>query len=1106
MQKVTFVYFLAALLLVARMAGATDLYQGPLQALTVTKPNVVFGMDDSGSMDFELILRTNDGALWWNDSQRSGWDAKGAPLYNATGNSGGDWVKMAYLFPNECGPAMRRLCDSSGHHAIAPTTQFAFLRSSDYNPLYYDPSVLYEPWVTAVVGGTSKTFGPANPMAALSHPLYTASTNLTANISSTATDTTFMMRPGMVVPAGASLYISNKWQTQASPLTVPAGISYRAAITYYPATYWVKQACGVDGVTCTLAPDGESLKRYEIKSGNTFPSGRSYAAELQNFANWYTYYRKRKLMLGASMGSVLTNLSGMRLGLVAMNSRSAPTMYDTESTNPAANAQAVIGRFYQNTASGGTPTRQLLSYIGGQFTSNTAIVQSSCQRNAAFIVTDGFAENTVVTPPSYNASTWGQGAPYQTTYAGTLSDIALSYYTNNLRPDLPTGQVPTVAPTASNPGADNNPNLHLNTYAITLGAEGTLWPDFGNPYVGTLNWPNPVDNRSPTAVDDLWHATINSRGSMFSAKNPAQTAKAAQDALTQILKLAGSQGGVAFSTVNLKAGNALAYVGSYRPQTWSGDIAAYAVDTSTGALAPSPTWSADALLQARDYRTRAMATFNGTAGVELTAGQAGSLLNPGGAYGVAADLVKYVRGDRSAEGSTFRKRTGLLGAVVNAEPVSLSSEQVVFATSNEGMVHALDQETGRELWAYMPSFALSGAGAASQKTWTFQTLLDATPTLGKVAGRYLLVGGRGTAGTGFYALDVSHPRGSRTSPTETITDAVVAERVLWEFPNQSTPTAVVSTLGVSMGKPLIVNTHKYGTVVILTSGYNTSADGKGRLYVLEALTGQLLHTFVGSVGTAGSADAGLAQLSGFTEADGYVNYLYGGDLLGNLWRFSLEDGSVLHMAMLADSAGNAQPVTSAPELATVNGRRMVFVGTGRMLGQSDLADNSRQSFYALWDNNTAQGNPRANLAPRAITLSGTQRNVSGSAIDWTKQTGWYVDLPAGEKANTDPSIAFGVIAFTTNAPSNVSCASSSALYVADLASGLQLPDSAFTSGAPFFGLQLGSTLSGRVAISRLPAGGIVVTTHQSDNSTTSRQLTPVPARKPVKTGWKAVYR
>jgi type IV pilus assembly protein PilY1 len=185
---------------------------------------------------------------------------------------------------------------------------------------------------------------------------------------------------------------------------------------------------------------------------------------------------------------------------------------------------------------------------------------------------------------------------------------------------------------------------------------------------------------------------------------------------------------------------------------------------------------------------------------------------------------------------------------------------------------------------------------------------------------------------------------------------------------------------------------------------------------------------------------------------------------------------------------------------------MVFVGTGRLLGKSDLGDTSTQSFYALWDNNTAIAKTRSNLASRSVTATGNARIVAGNAIDWSTQRGWYVDLPAGEKAETDPSIAYGVLTFTTNSPSATTCTSSSALYLADPGTGMQLGDSIFPAGQAFYGVQLGSTLTARVSVSRLPSGGITVTTHQSDNSTTSRQLTPVPNSKPMKTAWKLVRR
>ena len=46
-----------------------------------------------------------------------------------------------------------------------------------------------------------------------------------------------------------------------------------------------------------------------------------------------------------------------------------------------------------------------------------------------------------------------------------------------------------------------------------------------------------------------------------------------------------------------------------------------------------------------------------------------------------------------------------------------------------------------------------------------------------------------------------------------------------------------------------------------------------------------------------------------------MRYVYGGDLLGNVWRFDLKDkGTPTRVATLKNDAGTAQPVTASPEL------------------------------------------------------------------------------------------------------------------------------------------------------------------------------------------------
>jgi type IV pilus assembly protein PilY1 len=1119
---------------------------------SVAKPNVIFGLDDSGSMDFEVMINSNDGALWWNDTTvtngqtGTGWDATGSPLFNATGNSGGGWTKYGYLFPNGCSGATKINCDSSGHYAIPPTYQFASLRSSSYNPLYYNPAVTYQPWTPAYIASATKTFAASPPTLAPSHPLFTAIADLTLLTLATATDTTFMARPGMVVTAGSKIFKSKAWLAQAATTTLGSGISYNTAYSFYPATYWTPAKCTVDNISCANAPDGKTLQRYEIKSGNTFPSGKSYTDELQNFANWFTYYRKRKLMLASSAGLVLDSLSGMNLGLVQFNSRSPVTMVDSDSTTASTNAKVIKAKFYGNPSSGGTPARETLNYIGNQFktragtasisTSSTSpIVTYSCQKNASFLMTDGFANATIVNPPTYTSATYGAAKPFATTFPGTLADIGLSFYTNTITgTGLTAGMVPATDPTPSNPQNDGNSNLHMNTYAMTLGAKGTLWPAITNAFTASVTWPNPSVDRSPTAVDDLWHATINGRGQMFTASTPQETAQSISAALSNILSSSGSQAAVAFSTVNLRNDEAIGYVGSYTPIGWAGDVSAYPVDLSTGALMTGKkTWSADSLLQTRDFTTRAMAVSNGTTAKSLSDSGIWSVLNTAGRIpGTVADFTSYVRGNRTLENSTYpyRVRTGLIGPVVNSEPVSWLADKVVYAASNDGFLHAFDKTLGTELWAFAPSFVQGSIADISKLGAAYSSVLDGTPVVAKVGtGQTVLVGGRGTAGPGFYALDVTNPLGGGTQ-----TDASVAARFLWEFPNPSTPSSVVSSLGTATGKPIIANTTKWGWVALLTSGYNSyngTLDGKGRLFVLSATTGELLDTITtpaGGAGATGVTESGLSQVSGFSEIDGTVRNVYGGDLLGNVWKFDITNSSVTRLATLTNASNAVLPVTSAPELATVtsatsNGanRRMVFVGTGRMLGTSDFSDTSVNSFFALWDtgteinpnyvSTTPSSNVRNFLAPRKITVDATTGNrtatgvvptgdplatctgptkvwtangcVTKEAVDWTTQRGWYVDLPAGEKANTDPSIAVGIVSWTTNKPSLTSCTSSSALYFADEDSGLQLPDAVFKGAPPVYGKGFSTTLTSRPVITRLPSGIISITTHQSDNTT-----------------------
>ena len=1002
---------------------ATNLSEQPLKASVLARPAVLFGMDNSGSMDAEVMIDlTVSGMVFGNTSN--------ATLYpggtRRNGSASGD-AEMRYLFPNGTG-AGNRSYDDSVFLAIPPTPQLAWTRSADYNPIYYNPNKTYTPWAPAYVGGATQTFLAAAPAAAKSHPLLGSTTmTLNANINSSSANWVFTFTAGMIIPTGATSISCASGGAGGLPYTVTtSNQSCKAAISYYPATYWTKETCTVNGTSCVTNYDGNTLKRYEIKLGS-YATPAVYTAAMQNFANWFTYYRKRRLLLAAAMGEVLENLTGVRMGVVAFNPNATPTMYDSDATAPASNGMAVAGRFYSTDATGMTPTHATFAYLRTQFNSVNNIVQYACQRNAAFIITDGFANDGATTPPSYSQSTYGSGTPYQSIASGSLADQALAYFTLPLRADLSSGRVPLGPQNIVNP--DPNPNLHINTYALTMGMKGTLWPNIVSPFVTAPSWPAPVSDTA-TMIDDLWHATINGRGQMYLATDVDTTSAAIQSGLADIKSQNGAQSAAAVSTVNLNSGDGQAYLASYNPSGWTGNVTANTVDTATGDISASNNWSASALLLARDWTTRAIVTSNGSSGASggglaFTSANIGVTVNPDPLSYTNAAVVDYLRGSRSGEGSTFRTRSSLIGAVINSEPVIDIATGVLYAASGEGMLHAFSTTTGVEQWAFVPYGALSSIGATVDRGYPFKTKLDGPLSLGKYSATgKLLVGAMGAAGRSYYALDVTTPTG--------LTETQAATKVKWTFPSitQATQQAL---MGYPTGKPLIVKTAANGQVVLVTSGYDnglTIGDGKGRMWMLNADTGAVISTFVTTAG-ATAAEAGLAQLSAYREDDGSVQFVYAGDLLGNLWKFDLVAGTTTLLAVLKDSTGATQPVTTAPQLTRINNTRVVMVGTGRLLDINDFGVTAVQSLYAIRDG-AYLSNARSSLTALSHN-TGTQL-ISGT-VDWTTSRGWYLDLPSTQIINTDPKLVLGRLFFNTNVTGGTNCAQSSNAYVVDVKTG-----------------------------------------------------------------------
>ncbi|QAZ39177.1 pilus assembly protein [Methylibium sp. Pch-M] len=527
----------------------------------------------------------------------------------------------------------------------------------------------------------------------------------------------------------------------------------------------------------------------------------------------------------------------------------------------------------------------------------------------------------------------------------------------------------------------------------------------------------------------------------------------------------------------------------------------------------TPRWTATAKLAAQLAGTgwntnRNVVTWNGTAGVAfrttdlgagtVTAAQRATLDTTYRADNDSADYLNYLRGDRTNEQGAnppgvYRTRTQLLGDIVGsrARPVGPPSlplsdatnpgystfrttyagrPTVVYVGANDGMMHALDgaltgTNAGREIFAYVPAATFNGPNATpgvdglaslGRSPLLHHYLVNATPTvqdidLGKTWNgsgvgtatnwRSVLIGGLGKGGRSYYALDV-------TDPNSITNETTAAAKVLWEF--------TAPQMGYTFGDPVIVKTRKYGWTVILPSGYNTP-DGQGYLFFVNPATGALLETVATGVGSVAN-DAGLAHANAYVIdfTDGYADAVYAGDLLGNLWRFDVTGTTGTYpapivLATLSHPTDGAQPVTSRPmmEVHPRTKQRMVLVGTGRLLADTDIASTQAQTFYAIADGNAVSFNTTTML-PAGVSFPIT-RNVlvantdllTGYTADATKPMGWFVDLGKNADNNvawrlvSDPATFFGTVAFAPTLPNGDVCSpsGSSRIYGTDFSTG-----------------------------------------------------------------------
>jgi type IV pilus assembly protein PilY1 len=826
----------------------------------------------------------------------------------------------------------------------------------------------------------------------------------------------------------------------------------------------------------------------------------TWADELQNYANWDLYHSTRiklaRTGISLSFKAFPPYFNGselppsFRLGWGTINRIESTSNLDAgvslftqarkdafytwltgTNTNPSGDtpnrlAMDRVGQYFSRSDSNGpwgsNPSYASVSTSASTTTpGDTAAIkaaQASCRRSNMLLMTDGYwngassglanIDNTAgptITSATGTTYKYTPAPPKMDNVSDTLADVAMKYWVNDLRPDLANNVKPPIGLTF--PIWQN-----VSFYGIGLGIYGTLEQNesvLGQLTAGTLSWPTAVAN-SPTAIDDMWHAAVNSGGSFLNAGDADSLTGSIEKMLATINKISASDTGLAASTgqIDVNTG-ARIYKPVYTTGSWSGNVEAYDLDPVTLQPNLTPTWqvvgkdpvTGDIISTIPAAADRNIVVGNGASTSPKAIDFTYSAMYAAGLTSlmtgtVNAQLIDYLRGDSSNEGTgstNYRVREAPMGDIVNSRPVFVRSsidllydaagstvpgassyrtyvnlkkartEGVLFVGANDGMLHAFrdgpagevlptggDSVAGDEIFAYVPKVVLPNLSSLAYQKYG-QTSF---PHKYFVDGRLVETDAFLSTAWANVVVGTTGAGGKSVFALQVPNDPITisANNLLWEV---SSSNSGFDELGYILSdvQTGVLPTGEW--VAIFGNGY-FSASGSAQLFVVNLQTGALIQ----KIDTASGPNNGLSGVTLVRDSlTKRVIGAYAGDIKGNLWKFDLTSTSTAGgfvglsgVPLLA--AGSTQAMTAAPTLVKhPSGGYVVSVATGKLFELGDVNTNGLQRVYGVWDS-VPFG---STTTPTGVTQTGITNLVQGTwagktSIDWTCKRGWYVNM------------------------------------------------------------------------------------------------------------------
>jgi type IV pilus assembly protein PilY1 len=440
-------------------------------------------------------------------------------------------------------------------------------------------------------------------------------------------------------------------------------------------------------------------------------------------------------------------------------------------------------------------------------------------------------------------------------------------------------------------------------------------------------------------------------------------------------------------------------------------------------------------------------------------------------------LINFVHGEdayRDESSDETAKRKWILGSFLHSRPflIHYTNKNVVYAGSNDGMLHAFDDSDGSELWAFIPPDLLPTLQYLHSDQ--NESFVDGSPkpyvsyeyngdgSIKSVTNAILIFGER-RGGNRYYALDVT----DYNNP-----------KFLWEinptgrrYMTNSYATTDYQELGQTWSSPIIgkiacsgggtcVGGEKW--VAFIGGGYDNDnqdyenltpehqghpytdvADFKGRaVYVVDISDGSLVKRF--SIIDSGYSDMTYSIPSDITkvdvDGDGKVDRLYVGDMAGRMWRFDIKDtnpsnwtGKIIFKSNPDGQTTNLRKIFYPPDVtlelddsgASKGNYELLIFGTGDREHPNDKIIINR--LYALKDRNLQDKNPQTAYTESDLVDVTTDLLQTGTADEKTDtlnqlkaNSGWFVQLlpsDSGEKCLAPPVVFYKWAYFTTFGPS-----------------------------------------------------------------------------------------